>query len=133
MGLDQYAVSSNRNDLSYKELDDFLVIRMNERPNDPVEFSRWRSNFSLQLWMEDLCMRKTGKKESDIGAICITLSEDDLDRLKYQIRHKIMPNTGWDGRNTERLEYLDKEDLDFIGRAKIEIRLGRTVYYVANW
>ena len=125
MGLDMYAFSVAKNDGNQ----DFVIAEDNER----TEIAYWRKHHDLHGWFERLYRDKGGDAES-FNCIPVRLTVEDLDVLQADLVDSALPETTgcFFGNNPPDEESL-REDLKFVANARVEIAMGREVYYDSWW
>ena len=125
MGLDMYAFSVAKNDGNQ----DFVIAEDNER----TEIAYWRKHHDLHGWMERLYRDKGGDAES-FNCIAVRLTVEDLDALQDDLVNSALPETtGFFFGNNPPDEDTLREDLEFVAKARVEIAMGREVYYDSWW
>ena len=125
MGLDMYAFSVAKNDGNQ----DFVIAEDNEH----TEIAYWRKHHDLHGWMERLYRDKGGDAES-FNCIAVRLTVEDLDALQDDLVHSALPETtGFFFGNNPPDEETLREDLEFVAKARVEIAMGREVYYDSWW
>jgi len=107
------------------------------KPDDKrrIELAYWRKHNRLQGWMENLWVKKGGKGE--FNCVEVELTSKDLNELERIVEDKELPETtgfffGSDSYG-EYERYHKKTDLEFISKAKKEIKKGNKVYYSSWW
>ncbi len=127
MGLDMYAYSVAKNDGNQ----DFVIAEDNE----PDQIAYWRKHHDLHGWMERLYRSKGGTnlKES-FNCVPVRLTLDDLAALESDLMNSALPQTTgfFFGNNPPDADSL-RQDLEFITKARVEIAMGREVYYDSWW
>ena len=125
MGLDMYAFSVAKMDGNQ----DFVIAEDNER----TEISYWRKHHDLHGWFERLYRAKGGDADS-FNCIPVRLTTEDLDKLQSDILSNSLPETtGFFFGNNPPDEDSMRGDLQFVANARVEIAMGREVYYDSWW
>lgn len=120
MGLDMYAMTTAEPVSSEV---DFKV-------DECSELHYWRKHPNLHGWMQDLYYEKGGTECFNCVPVVLTL--EDLDKLEAEVRAGELPRTSGfffgesDGSEAE-------DDLQFIAKARTEIKAGKTVFYDSWW
>ena len=128
MGLDMYAFAVSKKEVKSCGAEvEFSV----EKP-EMEELAYWRKHHDLHGWMEKLYRDKGGDKE--FNCINMPLTEEDLDQLVLDLEaKKLPPTTGFFfGDNPPDDESL-KGDLEFVEKAREELKKGRVVFYSSWW
>lgn len=124
MGLDQYARARSG---KIRKKTDF------KRRKTDRGFHYWRNHRVLHEWMYLLYSYKGGKKDEE-GFNCapVVLDEADLDELEKAIRESMLPHSAgyFFGQSSDEVA---KDDLEFIAKAREEIKNGNSVYYSSWW
>lgn len=125
MGLDMYAFSVAKN----KGNQQFVIAEVDER----IEIAYWRKHHDLHGWMERFYRDNGGAAES-FNCIPVRLTLEDLDALQADLMKSALPETSgfFFGNNPPDEDSL-REDLIFIAKARVEIVMGREVYYDSWW
>ena len=122
MGLDQYAkvIKATGKDKKVKK---------------EVELAYWRKHNRLQGWMEKLYVEKGGTGE--FNCVDVEITEDDLDNLERAINNMELPETGGFFFGSDSYEgyeeYYKKDDVEFIRKAREELKEGNQVIYSSWW
>jgi hypothetical protein len=125
MGLDMYAFSVAKNDGNQ----DFATAEGLNRD----ELAYWRKHHDLHGWMERLYRSKGGDADS-FNCIPVRLTEEDLDKLQEDVLSNSLPETtGFFFGNNPPDEDSMQVDMSFIAKARVEIAMGREVYYDSWW
>jgi hypothetical protein len=125
MGLDMYAFSVAKNDGN----ENFVIAEDNERS----EIAYWRKHHDLHGWFERLYRTKGGQAES-FNCIPVRITKEDLDNLQEDVLSNSLPaTTGFFFGNNPPDEDSLLVDMTFIAKARVEIALGREVYYDSWW
>ena len=125
MGLDMYAYSVAKNEGN----EDFSFCKDLARE----EIAYWRKHHDLHGWMEYLYRDKGGDADS-FNCIPVRLTLEDLDNLRDDLMSSSLPETrGFFFGNNPPDEDSLREDLMFIAKARVEIEMGREVYYDSWW
>jgi hypothetical protein len=124
MGLDMYA-------RIYKVVDTLGPVKV--KPNSDIsEIHYWRKHHDLHGWMHKLYLEKGGTKE--FNCEYVNLDMEDLDRLEKDLKMEgLPPTTGFFFGNNPPDEDSLEDDMEFIRKARDEIRQGRLVYYSSWW
>ena len=123
MGLDMYAFSTKAKPET--------EVDFSTKNFDTNELHYWRKHPNLHGWMQNLYDMKGGTSDSFNGD-CVVLDSEDLDNLEYDIKNGNLPDTsGFFFGNSSGDE--DNDDLDFVNKAREEIKNGNTVYYTSWW
>ena len=129
MGLDQSAYSIAG---KYEPAEKGVDFNTNNIPEGQrVQIHYWRKHANLQGWMQQL-YRKKGGQAVHFNCVPVALTREDLSQLERDIIAKALPETTgfFFGKS---FGDEDKEDLEFIQKARTEIALGNTVYYSSWW
>ncbi|KXS20928.1 phosphoglycerate kinase [Gonapodya prolifera JEL478] len=130
MGLDMYVFVVEPQDA----IDDFTV-RENDR-NDPKlgkELHYWRKHHDLHGWIEQMYRRKGGRERSFNGTL-VRITLEDLDQLERDIKARFLPpTTGFFFGNSPPNDESDKDDFEFISKARKTIQEGKAIYYMPSW
>lgn len=119
MGLDMYA---------YKVQEDFKF----DGGIEEEELMYWRKHHDLHGWMEKLYINRGGTEM--FNGIPVYLTLQDLDNLEADIIAGSLPQTtGFFFGNNPPDEESNKQDLEFINKARQAIKDGYTVYYNSSW
>ena len=122
MGLDMYAYATTH---TPAQAVDF------PQPEALEEIHYWRKHPDLHGWMEALYRRKGGQ-DPDFDLSPVVLTPADLDALESAVVDDLLPATeGFFFGASDGSERDD--DLAFIEKARTEIALGKTVFYLAWW
>ncbi len=124
MGLDMF-VSMTAADSYDKEVD-FEVI------GEEWDFFYWRKHNALHGWFANLYHAKGGTDPSD-GPVNINLA--DIDRLESDVRVRNLPKTVgfFFGSDSSQDPMYQKDDLEFIKKAREMLAKGMKIYYYASW
>lgn len=122
MGLDMYGCTLRYNP-------DMLVgpCEVEVSLDDLKEFFYWRKHYDLHEWMELLNLEKGGAGD-EFASLVLTIG--DLNRLEKDIRADALPRS-WRGdfRGSEAM----RRDLEFVRKARDEMKKGLFVVYVASY
>lgn len=131
MGLDMYAWSVPAEALSEGDVVRSVDVSL---PRDEVEqICYWRKHHDLHGWMEQLYRIKGGAAES-FNCVTVRLTYADLTRLEMVIKERLLPETtGFFFGNNPPDPESDKRDLEFVEKAKEEIKAGKVVFYDSWW
>jgi hypothetical protein len=123
MGLDMYALSTK----AKPETD----VDFSTKNFEQDELHYWRKHPNLHGWMQNLYDMKGGASDSFNGD-CVVLDIEDLDNLEQDIKDGNLPDTSgfFFGQSDPD---SDLDDLDFVNKAREEIKKGNTVYYTSWW
>ena len=110
MGLDQIARSRNE--------EDARVI------------GDWRKHPNLQGWMEALWLTKRG---DSFNCVEVELDAADLDALEFAVNEGTLPKTEGFFFGDSADERYKECDLEFIRKARAEIKDGNRVFYSSWW
>ena len=123
MGLDMFAFSTKAKPKT--------EVDFETKNFDPTEIHYWRKHPNLHGWMHNLYGMKGGTS-SDFNGDCVVLDEIDLDLLEDDIKNGNLPDTsGFFFGNSIGDE--NDDDLEFVRKAREEIKEGKTVYYTSWW
>ena len=123
MGLDMFAFSTKAKPKT--------EVDFETKNFDPTEIHYWRKHPNLHGWMQNLYGMKGGTS-SDFNGDCVVLDEIDLDLLEDDIKNGNLPDTsGFFFGNSIGDE--NDDDLEFVRKAREEIKEGKTVYYTSWW
>ena len=126
MGLDMYAFSTKAKPKT--------EVDFETKNFQPDEVHYWRKHPNLHGWMENLYRDKGGDKHSDFNGDCVVLTNDDLDCLEHDLKQWDLPETqGFFFGNDENNEEELKDDLEFVEKAREQIKKGNTIYYTSWW
>jgi hypothetical protein len=143
MGLDQYAyaAASQGQQAEYYDKGDWDEVNKQFMSpiNKPLELAYWRKHPNLQGWMESLWKRKMNDANKELpdnsvfNGIELELTTEDIDQLESDILEGRLPATSgfFFGENSD--SYYQKEDLEFIKRARTELFCGLKVFYNSSW
>lgn len=123
MGLDQFAYAI-------------------DNTGEKVELAYWRKYPNLQGWMENLWESKGRPNAnedkdsmgmSDFNCVPLELTKEDLDNLERDITNATLPDTVgfFFGSNSD--DHYQRQDLDFIEKARDALDSGLTVVYDSWW
>ena len=119
MGLDQFAHAVDNN-------------------GEREELAYWRKHPNLQGWMEDLWISKgrpnaNEDNPDEFNCIPVELTHEDLDNLEKAVTNNELPNTVgfFFGSNSD--DHYQRQDLDFIEKARDALDSGLTVVYDSWW
>ena len=128
MGLDMYAFRVAKQYAT----GDFEIAKTNEDVQHE-EIMYWRKHHDLHGWMERLYRVKGGDKPS-FNCVPVRLTMEDLNNLERDILDNKLPETQgfFFGTNPPDEESM-KQDMEFIGKAKIAIAQGDEIYYDSWW
>lgn len=131
MGLDMYAWSIDPAHLSEQDVVRQVDVSL---PRDEVtELYYWRKHHDLHGWMERLYRAKGGAAES-FNCVTVRLTYADLTRLSLDIKQwALPPTTGFFFGSNPPDDESNKQDLEFIAKAKVEIEQGKAVFYDSWW
>ena len=97
------------------------------------EIAYWRKHHDLHGWMQNLYHDKGGR-ESSFNCIPVLLKMEDLARLQKDIIDNNLPKTsGFFFGNNPPDEESQRQDLNFVADAMLEIAQGKKVYYDSWW
>ena len=123
MGLDMYAYATKA---KLKNEVDFTETNL-----QPEEVHYWRKHPNLHGWMQNLYDMKGGTSP-DFNGDCVVLDILDLDNLEGDIKNGNLPDTsGFFFGQSQPDE--EETDLEFVKKAREEIKEGKTVYYTSWW
>ena len=123
MGLDQFAHAVDKN-------------------GEKEELSYWRKHPNLQGWMEELwvkrgCPDRPNESDphgmSDFNCVPLELTLEDLQNLEDDINNQALPSTAGFFFGSYSDDYYQRQDLDFIKKARKAIDNGQTVVYNSWW
>jgi hypothetical protein len=98
-----------------------------------MEIHYWRKHPNLHGWMENLYHAKGGTEE-EFDLVPLVLNEADLDRLETAVKNDWLPQTsGFLFGQSARDEAEQKDDLEFIRKAREAIAEGYTIFYDSWW
>lgn len=123
MGLDMYALSTKAKPQTEV---DFSTKNFEEN-----EIHYWRKHPNLHGWMQNLYDMKGGTS-SDFNGDCVVLDSEDLDNLEEDIKNGNLPDTSGFFFGQSHPD-SDEDDLEFVRKAREEIKNGNTVYYTSWW
>ena len=123
MGLDMYAFSTKAKPET--------EVDFSTKNFDTNELHYWRKHPNLHGWMQNLYDMKGGTSDSFNGD-CVVLDIVDLDNLEEDIKNGNLPDTSGFFFGQSHPD-SDLDDLDFVNKAKEEIKNGKTVYYTSWW
>jgi len=124
MGLDMYARRISKENA----INAFSVVHS----DDTEEIHYWRKHHNLHGWMQTLYQSKGGTKEFNSEYVQLTLS--DLLSLENDIKSNNLPiTTGFFFGNNPPDEESNKDDLEFVDKARKIISEGDCVYYFSWW
>ena len=123
MGLDQFAYAI-------------------DNTGEKVELAYWRKHPNLQGWMENLWESKGRPNAhedkdsmgmSDFNCVPLELTKEDLNNLERDITNATLPDTVgfFFGSNSD--DHYQRQDLDFIEKARDALDSGLTVVYDSWW
>jgi hypothetical protein len=125
MGLDQWAYIASCENTKYDD-------------TSRQELSYWRKHPNLQGWMENLWIEKgclNGSVDIVFNGIELELKWEDIDRLEKDIKNGIMSTLDtvgfFFGEASD--DHYQEQDLEFCLNAKVELFLGRRVFYISSW
>lgn len=96
-------------------------------------FFQWRKHPNLHGFFESLYERKGGMEVFNCGAR-VKLSLNDLEALEKAVRAKLLPPTeGFFFGKSEGNRQERRIDLQFVKKARIAIKEGKTIYYTSWW
>lgn len=120
---------------------DMYTFSTKAKPETEVDFSTknfeqdelhyWRKHPNLHGWMQNLYDMKGGTSDSFNGD-CVVLDSEDLDNLEQDIKDGNLPDTSGFFFGQSHPD-SDLDDLDFVNKAREEIKNGKTVYYTSWW
>ena len=129
MGLDQYAYSVKPRKIISVKVNATQVV-LEEIPSSEKKIHQWRKHPDMQGWMEALWREKGGK--DDFNCEKVELNLYDLDRLENDINAKALPDTS--GFFFGESDGSEKQgDLEFVKKAREELKAGNVVYYSSWW
>jgi hypothetical protein len=138
MGLDQYAYIASKQgarDEWYEgaELNNLTNEFENPNMSRPQEIAYWRKHPNLQGWMEMLYEQRGGTET--FNGVELELTWEDIDRLEKDIKAGSVAELGTTGFffGDPSDEYYKEKDLQFCIDAKVELFLGRKVFYNSSW
>lgn len=123
MGLDMYALSTK----AKPETD----VDFSTKNFEQTELHYWRKHPNLHGWMQNLYDMKGGTSP-DFNGDCVVLDILDLDNLEGDIKNGNLPDTSGFFFGQSHPD-SDLDDLDFVNKAREEIKNGKTVYYTSWW
>lgn len=126
MGLDMFAFSTKAKPKT--------EVDFETKNFDPTEIHYWRKHPNLHGWMQNLYESKGGDPNADFNGECVVITESDLEDLEHDLKQFDLPDTrgfffGQSESNDEELQ----DDLEFVRKAREEIKAGKTVYYTSWW
>jgi len=128
MGLDMNVIVVNADLIGTQQVD--LQIPENALTN---ELQYWRKHHDMHGWMEQLYRKKGGKSEQ-FNCDTVRLEAEDLDKLERDIKKKDLPATqGFFFGNNPPDSDSDKEDLEFVRKARVALQNKQAVYYTSWW
>ena len=123
MGLDMYAFSTKAKPET--------EVDFSTKNFDTNELHYWRKHPNLHGWMQNLYDMKGGTSDSFNGD-CVVLDIVDLDNLEEDIKNGNLPDTSGFFFGQSHPD-SDLDDLDFVNKAREEIKKGNVVYYTSWW
>ena len=123
MGLDMYALSTKAKPET--------EVDFSTKNFEQTEIHYWRKHPNLHGWMQNLYEMKGGTSP-DFNGDCVVLDNEDLDNLEEDIKNGNLPDTSGFFFGQSHPD-SDLDDLDFVNKAKEEIKNGKTVYYTSWW
>jgi hypothetical protein len=124
MGLDMYARRISKENA----INAFSVVHSDH--NEEIHY--WRKHHNLHGWMQTLYQSKGGTEEFNSKYVQLTLS--DLLSLENDIKSNNLPiTTGFFFGNNPPDEESNKDDLEFVDKARKIISEGDCVYYFSWW
>ncbi len=123
MGLDMYALSTKAKPET--------EVDFSTKNFEQTELHYWRKHPNLHGWMQNLYDMKGGTSP-DFNGDCVVLDILDLDNLEGDIKNGNLPDTsGFFFGQSQPDE--EETDLEFVKKAREEIKNGNTVYYTSWW
>lgn len=115
-----------------------------DNEGNKVEIAYWRKHPNLQGYMENLWESKGrpnftkdenmgGLGLSDFNCVPLELSYDDLADLEDAVLNSGLPSTGGFFFGSDSDEYYQRQDLEFIKKAREALDNGLTVVYDSWW
>ena len=123
MGLDMYALSTKAKPET--------EVDFSTKNFEQTELHYWRKHPNLHGWMQNLYDMKGGTS-SDFNGDCVVLDSEDLDNLEEDIKNGNLPDTSGFFFGQSHPD-SDLDDLDFVNKAREEIKKGNVVYYTSWW
>jgi hypothetical protein len=123
MGLDMYALSTKAKPET--------EVDFSTKNFEQTELHYWRKHPNLHGWMQNLYDMKGGTSP-DFNGDCVVLDILDLDNLEGDIKNGNLPDTSGFFFGQSQPD-SDLDDLDFVNKAREEIKNGKTVYYTSWW
>ena len=123
MGLDMYALSTKAKPET--------EVDFSTKNFEQSEIHYWRKHPNLHGWMQNLYEMKGGTSP-DFNGDCVVLDILDLDNLEADIKNGNLPDTSGFFFGQSHPD-SDLDDLDFVEKAREEIKNGKTVYYTSWW
>lgn len=123
MGLDMYALSTKAKPET--------EVDFSTKNFEQTELHYWRKHPNLHGWMQNLYDMKGGTSP-DFNGDCVVLDILDLDNLEGDIKNGNLPDTSGFFFGQSQTD-SDLDDLDFVNKAREEIKKGNTVYYTSWW
>jgi hypothetical protein len=123
MGLDMYALSTKAKPET--------EVDFSTKNFEQTELHYWRKHPNLHGWMQNLYDMKGGTSP-DFNGDCVVLDILDLDNLEGDIKNGNLPDTSGFFFGQSHPD-SDLDDLDFVNKAREEIKNGKTVYYTSWW
>lgn len=103
-----------------------------DKDGETTEIHYWRKHHDLHGWMHRLYLAKGGQEE--FNCVPVELTEEDLNNLATALEAGHLPKTtGFFFGNNPPDEDTIREDMDFIQKARNEIKDGQKVYYYSWW
>jgi hypothetical protein len=143
MGLDQYAyaAATQGQQAEYYDKGDWDEVNKQfiSPINKPLELAYWRKHPNLQGWMESLWKRKMNDANKELpddsvfNGIELELTTEDIDQLESDVLEGRLPATSGFFFGEDSDSYYQKEDLEFIKRARTELFCGLKVFYNSSW
>jgi hypothetical protein len=123
MGLDMYALSTKAKPET--------EVDFSTKNFEQTELHYWRKHPNLHGWMQNLYDMKGGTSP-DFNGDCVVLDILDLDNLEGDIKNGNLPDTSGFFFGQSHPD-SDLDDLNFVNKAREEIKNGKTVYYTSWW